>query len=834
MKATPNSPSASNSGGLLQEALRHHQAGRLREARKFYERLLVEQPHHADALHLLGVLYHQGGDHHRAQDLINQAIAHFPKQAVYHNNLGRVFEGLDDLDGAIRCYRQAVKLKPDFAEAHYNLANVLKNRECFEEACQHYRQAVQYKPNYPDAYYNLGNTLRFISKYEEAIVCYQQTLRLKPDHAKAYNNLGVTWLLSGQLDQAISAYQQAIILDPNYFEAHYNLGKAFEDQQRWDEAIACYERTLAVKPDHLSAHLQLGLILKEQKRLDEALACYQRAVLTNSDAPEIHNNLGNTLKDKDFPEQAVACYLKALTIRPDSAEVHNNLGAVFLELDNLDKAMEHLQQAIVLDEHCFDAHSNLGHVFFKRQRVAEAIVYYRKTLALKPEMANIHAHISACLTSLGVFDDFINYSQKILESDERSLVSDGNSEAWNNFLFTLNYHPDLSMTEIYDQYLKWERRYAKELQLNVAIHTNHHDPSKRLRIGYVSPDFRAHSTRSFIAPVLANHDHEKFEIFAYAELKQEDSWTTHYQSWVDEWRPTRRLSDVELAERVRADGIDILVDLAGHTTDNRLLVFARKPAPVQISWLGYGYTTGLQAMDYFLGDDRLTPPGCESWFSERIWRLPHAWSYRPAKDAPEVNPLPAEIQGYVTLGSLSRAIRFNERVIAAWSDLLKAIPTARLMLNSPFLGELETAEMVANRFIHHGITRDRLVVTHTPVWEGYHQLDIALDPFPHNAGTTTFEALWMGVPVVSLRDRPSMGRFGDAILDAMGLSEWVADSVEDYLAIVARLASDLDALSVWRATLRGRMLASPLCDESGFTRDLENAYRQMWQIYCQQ
>jgi len=292
-------------------------------------------------------------------------------------------------------------------------------------------------------------------------------------------------------------------------------------------------------------------------------------------------------------------------------------------------------------------------------------------------------------------------------------------------------------------------------------------------------------------PLLANHDHIAFEIVAYSQVACEDETTLRYREAVDQWRPIVGMTDDNFVDQVRADGIDILVDLAGHTAGGRLRAFARKPAPVQVSWLGYGYTSGLSAMDWFLGDERFTPPGCEPLFSEGIWRLPAAFCYMPPDSAPEVSPLPATGNGFVTFGSLSRSIRLNPLVIDCWSRILKEVPGSRLMLNSKTFKERATCEHFARAFAERGIPSDRIIMIYTKNWDGYRQIDIVLDPFPHNAGTTTFEALWMGVPVISKRDRPSVGRFGDAILPPVGLSDWVVDDVDDYVARAVRGAHDV-------------------------------------------
>ncbi|MDX1656722.1 MAG: tetratricopeptide repeat protein, partial [Candidatus Competibacteraceae bacterium] len=368
----------------------------------------------------------------------------------------------------------------------------------------------------------------------------------------------------------------------------------------------------------------------------------------------------------------------------------------------------------------------------------------------------------------------------------------------------------------------------------VAPPANEATPGRRLRVGYVSPDFRTHAARFFIEPVLQGHDRGAVEVYAYAEVSSPDEVTRRLQGQVDVWRQTAGLSDEALFERIRDDGIDVLVDLAGHTAGNRLLVFARRAAPVQVSWLGYGYTTGLEEMDYFLADEHFVPPDQAHLFSESIYRLGRVpFCYRPPAQAPEVGPLPARRRGQISFGCLSRPVRLNDGVIALWARLLKAVPDSRLVLNNRPFGDQETRELFIERFAAHGIGAERLELGYdSPPWGVYNEIDIALDPFPHNGGTTTFEALWMGLPVVSLAARASVGRFGATLLNGVGLGDWVAEDGEGYLARAVAAARDLEGLERLRGELRGRLRASPLLDEAGFVAALEGAYRQMWQSWC--
>jgi predicted O-linked N-acetylglucosamine transferase (SPINDLY family) len=414
---------------------------------------------------------------------------------------------------------------------------------------------------------------------------------------------------------------------------------------------------------------------------------------------------------------------------------------------------------------------------------------------------------------------------------------------YSSLLFVLNYHPDQSAEDIYAAYQAYEQQFGAALRAHWIPHPN--TPlrpaaaaARRLRIGYVSPDFSQHSVRHFLEPLLASHDHSRFEVFAYAELAVEDAATARYRSYCDHFIITHGMSDEALASRIRADAIDVLVDLAGHTAGNRLLAFARKPAPVSLSWLGYGYTTGLTAIDYLLTDEASAPMGSEHLFSETPWRLPGtAYVFRPDAAMGEVSALPALANGIVTFGTLTRAIRINHRTVRVWAEILKRVPGSRLVIDSKNFQQSSMQEAMAQRFVEHGIARERLLIGfHSPPWDTLRSIDIGLDCFPHNSGTTLFETLYMGVPYVTLAGRPSVGRLGRSILTGLGRPEWLgawcADSEADYIDKAVALASDLTALQQIRSELRPQMQCSALMDEAGFAQRVEKACMQMFERWA--
>ncbi len=462
---------------------------------------------------------------------------------------------------------------------------------------------------------------------------------------------------------------------------------------------------------------------------------------------------------------------------------------------------------------------------------AEAEDAARKALALNPEDANSYNNLGSALMLQDRLEEAADaFRAAVAKRPDFTM-------AHSNLLFCLNYSPGRSAESIFAEYRLWDAAHARALAPVNPTFDLDRNPDRRLRVGYVSADFRHHAASFFVGPWLTAHDRAQVELFCYVEVRNPDAVTDRFKALADHWRPTVGLSDEAVAAQIRADRIDILVDLAGHTSGNRLTVFARRPAPVQVAhMIGSGCTTGLTEMDAFLTDAELAPPGSEALFSETLVRLPRVpLVYAPPQGMPEVAPLPALASGHITFGCFSRTARINDAVLDAWAAILANLPTARLMLNAkPFQEEAARAAFTA-KFAARGVAADRLDLVYTTpqpsTWAAYADIDIALDPFPHNAGTTTIEALWLGVPVVSLAARPPVGRFGKSLLGAVGLGDWAVDDMAAYVARAVDAAGDLEALAELRASLRARFEASPLRDARGLAAATEAAYRDLWRAW---
>src|SRR5262245_4730258 len=745
-----------------------------------------------------GVVDHQAGRLLQAQAAYRQILTIDPSHADAHNNLGNVLPAVGRPAEAEATCREALRLRPNYPEAHLNLGSALSALGRPAEAEASYREALQLLPNYPEAHGNLGNALCDLGRPAEAEASCREALRLLPNSPQAHYNLGIALSALGRAAEAEASYREALRLRPNYPQAHGNLGNVLSALGRPAEAEASCREALRLRPNHPEAHLNLGNVLSALGRPAEAEASYREALRLRPNYPEAHGNLGNVLSALGRPGEAEASSREALRLLPNSPQAHSNLGIALAEQGKLDEAVAAYRQAIGIKSNYPEAHFNLGAALNKQGKLDEAVAAYRQAIGIKS-----------------------NYP-----------------EAHSNLLLCLNYDNQLTNDHLFAAHREWDERYGERAP-TFTTYDNDRDATRRLRIGYLSPDFREHSVAYFVEPLLRGHDRQKVEVFCYAEITRPDSVTTRLQGLADHWLVTVGLSDQRLAERIRTDGIDILVDVAGHTGGNRLLVFARKPAPVQVTWLGYPNTSGLKAIDYRLVDAVTDPvEEADARASETLVRLEDGFlCYRALKDGPEPTSPPCLKTGTVTFGSFNNPAKVSTATFDAWAKLLSRLPQARLILKGISFADAATRALFLACLGERGVAADRVeLVTWLPGAAEhlalYHRVDIALDPFPFNGTTTTCEALWMGVPVITLRGDRHAGRVGASLLTQIGLTDLIAHSIEEYVEIAVALAGNSGRLDDLRHALRPRMAASTMCDEGAFACKMEAAFRSMWHHWC--
>ena len=595
---------------------------------------------------------------------------------------------------------------------------------------------------------------------------------------------------AGRLAEAEGLYSRILAVAPDHADCRHLLGVLANQSGRSELAVRLIGEAIALDGGDAAYHNNLGNALHGLGRLDEADAAYRQALALKPDYAGARYNLASLLQDRGRPEEALEHFERTLALWPERAELHNNLGATLLELGRFTEAVARFERVLALAPGLAEARNNLGKGCQELGRMAEAVAHYRQALALRPDYAEAHS----------------------------------------NLLMTLSYLPDCPAAQLFAEHREYGRRQARP----ALPHANPRQPDRRLRLGYVSGDFRRHVVGFFIEPLLAAHDPAEVAVHCYSETRRPDAATDRLKGLAEGWRDTAGLDDARLAALIQADGIDILVDLAGHSAFNRLPAFALKPAPVQVTWLGYPGTTGLEAIDYRLVDPVSDPEGAaDAQAVEALVRLRDGFlCYRP-----QPGPEPARSGGPLMFGSFNNLNKLSEPVLALWAGLLRRLPETRLLLKSRQLADPAVSGALRRTFESRGVAPERLELL---AWTAgpeahlaaYGRVDIALDPFPYTGTTTSCEALWMGVPVVTLAGDRHAARMGASLLTRIGLPELIAADQAEYLEIAAALAADRDRLAGLRATLRARMAASPLCDAAALAHRLETAYRAMWHRWC--
>jgi protein O-GlcNAc transferase len=732
----------------------------------------------------------------RAQQKSDPARAQPPGasvQALFAAACGHHQAG--SLAAAEALYRQVLAQDPRHLESQHLLGVIANQQGRHQEAIALIGKAIALNDKAAPLHLNMATALWRAGQRDQALASYQRGLALQPNLAGAYNDMGMLLSELGRTEEALAAWRRAVELKPDLPEAHDNLGSGLRQAGQWEDSAAAHRRALELQPNFVGARYNLGNVLHDLGRLEEATACFRQVIALKPDLAEAHTNLGLLLRELGCPEEAVASCRRAIALQPGNAQAYNNLGTALEQLARPEEAETNYRKAIALAPDMAEAYSNLGNTLQRLGRREEVLACYRKALALEPDY----------------------------------------TDAGSNLQMGLHYgagsSPEQSLTEA--------RRFAAGVErFAPPQHANMPDPERRLRIGYVSANFYRHPIGYFLLPSLACHDRDQFELFCYSNNPCVDDLTRQMQGAAEHWRSLMGVRDEQAAALIMADGIDILVDLSGHTERNRLPLFARKAAPVQASWLGYWATTGLSTIDYILSDRVTVPPGEERWYSEEVVRLEGGrFCYAPPDYAAEPAAQPPSVRnGTVTFGSFNNLAKVGPEVMRLWASVLASVPGSRLLVKWLSLVEEATRARVTAMFADAGIAADRLELRsgtpHREMLAEYGDVDVALDTFPFSGGLTSCEALWMGVPVVTLPRQNAPSRQTLGFLQAIGKPEWAASSPEDYVRIAAALAADESHRAALRRQLRPLMAASPLCDAPLFTRRLETAYRQIWRRWC--
>lgn len=672
------------------------------------------------------------------------------------------------------------------------------------------------------------NAINFhkLGKFAEAKNVYIDILKSDPDNFDVLHMLGVVTRNLKQYAESEHYFSSAkyIKLDP-YILANYAL--LLQDLHRFDEAINCFKEAVSIKTDFALAHYNCGLTLQKLGRIDEALANFNQAIAVKPDYAEAYVDRGNTLKILRRFDEALLSYNLAFLSKKNYVDALINRGAILCELKRFDDALESYQIALSIKPDSVGVLNNRGNTLKELRRYNEALESFDLAIHIKPDYAEAYSNRGTIYRDLGRFDE------ALADFSEAVRYKENYFNAHSNFIFVLTYLERSNFSTRLEEAKKFGSILSKAFP-------NKFDSWKKLnsklRIGFVSGDFNSHPVGFFFENVLSSFDRSKLELFAYTASAYEDSITNRLKNYFHSYKSFLGLSDVECANLVYSDSVNILIDLSGHTAGNRLPVFAIKPAPIQISWLGYSGTTGVPEIDYVLGDPYVTPPDEECHFSEKVKRLSETYyCFTPPKADIQIYDLPALTSGRITFGCFNNFTKVSADVISLWAKVLSQVDGSQLFLKAKQLSEPRVVEDTRALLRSLGVSSERLLIegpsNRVEYLSSYNKVDIALDPFPYPGGTTSVEALWMGVPVLTKKGNSFIAHNGETIAHNSGQADWIAEDEADYIAKAIHFSSDLQALAKLRSGLRAQVLASPLFDAERFARNFEKAMFEIWEDY---
>lgn len=731
------------------------------------------------------------GQWQSAQRAFEQILEALPENHDARCMLGLLYRQAGQLGRARSCFQQLVELAPDQAEGWFHLGEIQTAQKDFPAAEASLRQAIERAPRNAQYWQSLGVVFSRAGKHADAVTALKQAHRMQPESGALLVSLGNAQWALGQSVDAIQTYAHACRCDPKSHRAHYNLGIALADRGQPEAALEAFETATLLAPDGAATWYQLGNCLQRVGRMSDAAAAYQKAATRAPDHAAAWNNWMLALLESGRSHEALSIGRKAVRRHAEHAEIICNYSRILLACGHVQAAVDSARQAIGLDDQMAVAHNNLGRALAMQADAQSASAHCRRAVELAPDRPDIHSSL----------------------------------------LFISHYAGQIDAAAHYQMHQQWESRFAGKPDRHSHRGRTR---SARLRVGYVSPDFCAHPVASFIEPILQHHDRQRHHVFCYDDVSQPDAVNQRLQGHVETWRKTRHLSDAQLFKIITNDRIDILVDLAGHTAGNRLGLFAKKPAPIQVTYLGYPNTTGLRAIDYRITDQWADPEGqSDAFHSERLIRLQGGFlCYGPPEDSPGCGTPPVGRNGYITFGSFNNLAKISPQTLKMWVQVLDAVPHSRLFLKFRSLGDAGTCQAVKNKCIQAGIDFDRVILAgHCDSFKAhlrlYRQVDIALDTYPYGGTTTTCEALWMGVPVVTRAGRCHLSRVGYSLLCSLSCRKWAAFSSAQFVDIAVWLARHPETLQTLRQQLRAQMAASSLVAARPMAAQMEAAYEQM-------
>jgi protein O-GlcNAc transferase len=809
---------------LLENALAAQRRGSIADAKRLYASLLNIDPANAAAYGNLAIIAAHEGDLAMAERLFREGIRLGPADPAGHNNLGSVLQQQGRLAEAIAAHRQAIKLNPNYAEAYLVLGNALRQQGNFEEAMTAYRSAIKARRDYPEAHNNAGVLLQMLGRLEEAASAYRDAVALRPAYAEAVFNLGVVLHQMHELDAAETAYRRVIGLSPAIAVVHNNLGTVLKDRGQLDQALAAFEKAIELKPDYAEAFYNRATVLQQQARLEDALTAYGQAIGLRKDYADAINNAGIVLQELGRAGDAVELYRQLLQRMPVHADACNNMGTALLAEGRADEAQAAFEQALAHRPDFPEAVYNLGNARRELGDLAGAIAAYRNALQLRPDYADAFSQLAHHRALACEWSDY--------EADQARLVEMVRRGDRVPPFYLLSTQASAS-----DQ-LICAQRWIGPIKPPKAVYK--HEVSarrERIRLGYLSGDFHQHATAQLMAELFELHGRDRFEIFAYSYGPDDRSpMRARLDRAFDRFVDIGALSHREAAQRIHADKVDILVDLKGYTYHARPAISAYRPAPVQVSYLGYPATMGADFIDYIIVDPVVVPASQQPFFSEQLVHLPGSYQVNDRRREVASARTSRQDWGLPEAGlvfcSFNNSYKISPAFFDIWMRLLRSEPASVLWL-------LEANELVKGNLRseakNRGVEANRLIfaprVASAEHLGRHRHADLFLDTLPCNAHTTASDALWAGLPVLTCHGDTFAGRVAASLLTAVGMRELIAASMEEYERTALALARDLQRLTALRQKLADNRDASALFDPLKLTGNIEAAYARMWQAW---
>jgi predicted O-linked N-acetylglucosamine transferase (SPINDLY family) len=810
---------------MLEDALAAQRRGSIGDAKRLYASVLRIDPANAAACGNLAIIAAQQGDLAGAERLFRQEIKLRPNYPAAYNNLGSVLQQQARLADAIAAHRHAIKLKPNYAEAYLALGNALQQQGKLEEAMASYRSAIKARPDYPEAHNNVGVLLQMQGRLDQAASAYREAVALRPVYAEAQFNLGVVLHLKHELDAAKAAYRQVILLNSGIAVVHNNLGTVLKDQGLFDEALAAFENAIKLKADFAEAFYNRATVLQQQAKLEEALAAYGKAIELRKDYADAINNAGIVLQELGRAGEAVELYRRLLEQMPAHADACNNLGTALLAQGRPDDARGAFEQALARRSDFPEAFYNLGNAWRELDDLSGAITAYRNALRVRPDYADAFSQLLYHRAQACEWDNYEADQEKLVGMVRRGI------RVPPFYLFSTS-------ASASDQLLCAQQWIGPIRPPRQAVF--HHEPfiaRERIRLGYLSGDFHQHSTAHLMAELFERHNRDRFEVIAYSYGPDDNSpMRARLYSVFDRFVDIRALSHREAARVIHADKVDILVDLKGYTHHARPPIAAYRPAPVQVSYLGYPATMGTDFIDYIIVDPFVVPASQQPFFSERLVHLP--CSYQVNDRRREIATLRASRKDWglptegLVLCSFNNSYKISPVFFDIWMRLLRSVPGSVLWLleaNALVKGNLRS--QAEKRGVDSGRLIFAPVVPSAEHLGRHRHADLFLDTLPCNAHTTASDALWAGLPILTCSGGTFAGRVAGSLLTAIGMPELVTGSLEEYEQLALALAHDPRRLIALRQKLENNRDASALFDLPKLTGNIEAAYARMWQAW---